>query len=158
MRRREFITLVGCVVAARPDLASGQQSAMPVIGFLNGGSPEGYSEFVTAYHRGLAELGYVERQNVMIEYRWARGQYDRLPALAADLVHAQVAVIAATSAPAALAAKSATATIPIVFETAYDPVRIGLVASLDRPGGNITGVTHPAILRSNRRLNWNCMS
>src|SRR5215831_835262 len=104
MRRREFITLVGCVVAVRPDLASGQQP-MPVIGFLNGGSPEGYSDFVTAYRRGLAELGYVERHNVMIEYRWARGQYDRLPALAADLVHAQVAVIAATSTPAALAAK-----------------------------------------------------
>src|SRR5262245_20594424 len=141
MRRREFITLVGCVVALRPDLASGQQPTMSVIGFLNGGSPEGYSDFVTAYRRGLAELGYVEGRNVSIEYRWAMGEYDRLPALAADLVHAQVAVIAATSTPAALAAKSATATIPIVFETASDPIRIGLVARLDRPGGNITGVT-----------------
>src|SRR5262249_15529913 len=126
--------------------------ATPVIGFLNGGSPEGYATLVAAYGRGLHTVGYVEKQNVAIEYRWARGQYDRLPAMAADLVRSHVAVIAATSTPAALAAKSATATIPIVFETASDPVRIGLVASLNRPGGNITGVTQLNIEVAPKRL------
>jgi putative tryptophan/tyrosine transport system substrate-binding protein len=140
MKRREFITLLVATVARPFDLRA-QQRAMPVIGFLNAESPQGYARQLAAFLEGLGEAGYEDGHNVAIEYRWAEGQNDRLPAMAADLVRRQVAVIAATTTPAALAAKAATTTIPIVFESATDPVRFGLVASLNRPGGNITGVT-----------------
>jgi putative tryptophan/tyrosine transport system substrate-binding protein len=150
--RRQFVSALGGATLAWPLVARAQQPALPVIGFVNAASPQGFARELAAFLKGLDERGYVEGRNIAIEYRWAEGRIDRLPAMAADLVRRQVTVIAATTTAAALAAKAATTTIPIVFETAADPIQLGLVASLSRPGGNITGVTQTNVETAPKRL------
>jgi putative tryptophan/tyrosine transport system substrate-binding protein len=141
MRRREFIAGLGSA-PAWPLAARAQRTTVPLVGYLDTGSLETRREVVAALHRGLSQTGYVEGRNLAVEYRWAEDRLDRLPALAAELVRRQVAVIVAAPTPAALAAKAATKSIPIVFSTGADPVETGLVASLNRPGGNLTGISN----------------
>jgi putative ABC transport system substrate-binding protein len=153
MKRREFIMLLGTVAAAWPFVARAQQAALPVIGFLDSGAAAGMTAYLDGFRRGLGETGYTEGQNVAIEYRWAEGRPDRLPALAAELVRRPVDVIVGSRGPApGLAAKAATSAIPIVFQTGSDPVEIGLVASMNRPGGNVTGVTRMSTALIPKRL------
>jgi putative tryptophan/tyrosine transport system substrate-binding protein len=151
MKRREFITLIGGAAVGWPLAARAQQPAMPVIGFLNSESPELYEQFVRAFHQGLNEAGFVESRNIVVEYCWAVGKYERLPALADELVRRKVAVIVANP-PSVLPAKTATATIPIVFTTSLDPVAAGIVGSLSRPGGNLTGITSLNVEMEPKRL------
>jgi putative ABC transport system substrate-binding protein len=153
MKRREFITLIGSAVATWPVIARAQQPAMPVIGYLGNGTLE-TDHTLTDIRRGLSETGYVEGRNLAIEYRWAEHRLDRMPALAADLVHRRVALIIALSTPSALAAKAETHSIPIVFQIAGDPVKTGLVASLNRPGGNLTGMSNLYVEVAAKRLEF----
>ena len=152
IKRREFVSLFGGAAVAWPLAAQAQQTAMPAIGILNSTSPVARAHLVAAFRQGVFETGYVQDQNVAMEYRWAQDQYDRLPDLLADLIRRKVAVIAATDPPAALAAKAANTNIPIVFATGGDPVKDGLVASLNRPGGNITGVSFMVMELGAKRL------
>ncbi len=152
IRRREFIGALGSTAAAWPLVALAQQATMPVIGVLSSSLPNAWAIRRRAFHQGLKEQGYIEGQNVAVEYRWAEGHNDRLPVLASELVGRQVALIAASGTLSAAAAKAATASIPIVFELAVDPVTIGLVASLNRPGGNLTGVTNLNVELGPKRL------
>jgi putative tryptophan/tyrosine transport system substrate-binding protein len=151
MRRREFITLLGGAAVAWPLAARAQQPKVPVVGFLNGASPGNYVPMVAAFRQGLKEAGYVEGQNVAVEYRWAEGQYDRVPVIALELVDRRVAVLVANT-PGVLAVKAAITTTPIIFTTASDPVQIGLVASMSRPGGNVTGATTLGVELASKRL------
>jgi putative tryptophan/tyrosine transport system substrate-binding protein len=153
MKRRDFVHLVGGAASMWPLAAHAQQRPMPLVAFLNGGSPDGYGPMVAAFRQGLKEAGFVEGQNVAVEYRWAGGQYDRVPAMALELLGRQVAVIVANT-PGALAIKAAITTIPIVFTTGDDPVRIGLVASLARPGDNVTGVTNLSVEVGQKKVEW----
>jgi putative ABC transport system substrate-binding protein len=153
MRRREFITLLGGAIAARPVAARAQQPTMPVIGFLNPASPQPWKDYVAGFRAGLKEAGYLDGQNITIEFRWAEGHYDRLPEMAADLVRRKVALLAATGgATSVVAAKGATSTIPIVFTSGVDPIRAGFVTSLSHPGGNITGVNLFVATMESKRL------
>jgi putative tryptophan/tyrosine transport system substrate-binding protein len=141
MHRRDFIKVVAGSAVTWPLAARAQQPTLPVVGFVSFASAKGYAPLSSAFLKGLSEAGYVDGRNVVVEFHWAEDRADRLPSMVADLVRRQVAVIAATSTEGALAAKAATTTIPIVFETASDPIRLGLVTNLNRPGGNVTGVT-----------------
>jgi putative tryptophan/tyrosine transport system substrate-binding protein len=152
IERRKFIASLSGAAVAWSRSARAQQPTMPVIGFLHSASPDGFAGPLSAFLKGLGETGYVDGHNVVIEYRWAEGQYDRLPALAADLIHRKVTVVAATTTPAAQAAKAATTAVPVVFVLGTDPVKLGLVATLNRPGGNMTGVSNLLVALGSKQV------